>query len=422
MRRLPLADELPYRFYPPRIHPLWMRLGRYYIGWQLRHELQVHAMEITGLDHLQPLLNRGDGVMITPNHSDNADGGMMFEVGRRAGRPFYFMAAYQLFTGLNRFHLPRLGVFPVDREGSDLRAFKTGVEILAAAKNPLVVFPEGEVYHMGDRLTPLREGAAALATTAARKVAEAGRNVWIVPAAIKYRFLDGHDPLPALERLMTDLESRFTWWPRLDHDLVERIYFYAEGLLGLKELEYHGAVQTGAIPTRVAALRAHLLDTIEDRRLGKRSHEADPVRVKELRRACLEALAAPGITAEEAGSLRRELHDLFVVVQLYSYPGNYVKEAPTVERIAETLMKYEQDVYAIPEMIRPRGPRRALVRLGAPIDVAAALKEAGKPRHAVSALTATLEHRIQELLDALGPGRPLPERRPAEHSAGLGAR
>jgi hypothetical protein len=408
MRRLPLADQLPYRFYPPRIHPLWIWLGQFYIRHQVRRELLVHAFEVAGIEALRPLLERGDGVLIAPNHCDNADAGVMFEVSRRAGRPFYFMAAYQLFTGLNRFHLPRMGVFPVDREGSDLKAFKAGVEILSAGKHPLVVFPEGEVYHMADRLTPLREGAAALAATAARKVAEAGRTVWIVPAAIKYRFLDGHDPLPALGHLMDDLEARYTWWPRNDHDLVERIYFYAEGMLALKELEYLGVVHHGPIKGRIAALRAFLLDRIEDRRLGKRSVAPDPVRVKELRRACLDALAEPGCTPGEADSLRHDLNDLFFVVQLYSYPGDYVKECPTVERVAETLMKFEQDVFGISEMIRPRGPRRALVRLGAAIDVGAALKAAGKPRHAAVTLTTELEHRIQDLLDALGPGRPLP--------------
>ena len=80
------------------------------------------SIEFAGLEGLTPLLARGDGVLITPNHTDNADAGVMFELGHRVRRPFYFMAAYQLFTGLNRIHLPRLGVFPVDREGSDLRA------------------------------------------------------------------------------------------------------------------------------------------------------------------------------------------------------------------------------------------------------------------------------------------------------------
>jgi hypothetical protein len=408
MRRFPLADELPYQFYPPRIHPVWSRLGRVHITRQLRRVLGVDSIETTGLEALSPLLGRGDGILITPNHCDNADAGVMFELGHRVRRPFYFMAAYQLFTGLNRFHLPRLGVFPVDREGSDLRAFKTGVEVLTAGKNPLVVFPEGEVYHTADRLTPLREGAAALAVAAARRAGEAGGNTWIVPAAIKYRYQEGDDVVPALERLMADLEARHTWWPRKEQDLVERIYFYAEGMLALKELEYFSAVRQGSIKERIAALRAFLLDRIEDRRLGKRSTDDVPARVKELRRACLDALAVAGVTAAEADALRRDLNDLFVVVQLYSYPGDYVKELPTLERVAETLMKFEEDIFASGEMVSPRGSRRALVRLGPAIDVGAALKAAAKPRHAAGALTDELERRMQALLDAIGPGRPMP--------------
>jgi hypothetical protein len=407
MRRLPLADELPYHFYPPRLHPLWIWLGRFYIRHELRRVLRVESIDVAGLEQLTPLCAQESGVLIAVNHCDDADAGVMFEVSYRARRRFYFMAAYQLFTGLNRIHLPRLGVFPVDREGADLRAFKTGVEVLAAGKHPLVVFPEGEVYHMADRLTPIREGAAALAVAAARKAADAGRNIGIVPVAIKYRYLEGHGVLPALERLMDELEARFTWRPRTGHDLVERIYFFAEGLLALKELEYCGQVQHGPIPERIAALRTFLLDRIEDRRLNKRSCEAAPVRVKELRRACLDALAAPGVSSEEAAALRHDLDDLFVVVQLYSYPGDYVKECSTVERVAETLMKFEEDVFAHRDMVSPHGPRRALVRLGEPIDVAAALKAAGKPRQATATLIGELQRRMQGLLDALGPGRAL---------------
>ena len=208
---------------------------------------------------------------------------------------------------------------------------------------------------------------------------------------------------------MADLEARHTWWPRKDHDLVERIYFYAEGMLALKELEYYGAIRHGAIKDRIAALRASLLERIEDRRLGKRSTEDEPVRVKELRRACLDALAAPGVSADRGGALRRDLNDLFVVVQLYSYPGDYVKECPTLERVAETLMKFEEDIFASSGMVHPHGPRRALVPLGPAIDVGASLKAAAKPRHAAAALTDELERQMQALLDALGPGRPMPE-------------
>src|SRR6185312_9191313 len=169
MRQLPLGDQLPYRFYPPTIRPFLVWAGQFYLKGALRREHKVVELDIAGLEQVAPLLNRGDGVLLTPNHPDHADCFVMFELSRRLGTLFYYMAAYQIFQGKNRWILPRIGVFPVDREGADLTAFKTGVNILAKAENPLVIFPEGEIYRLAERLTPIREGAAAVAAAAARK-------------------------------------------------------------------------------------------------------------------------------------------------------------------------------------------------------------------------------------------------------------
>ncbi len=409
MDRLQLREGLSYEFLPPRIGRFWLWLGRLYARRVYLKGLKVDSVEIEGLDRVAPLLGRGDGVLFTPNHPDHADSGVALELGRRLGHPLYFMAAYQIFQingRMGRFLLPRVGAFPVDREGSDLRAFKTAVDILGRG-DPLGIFPEGEIYHTNDRLTPIREGAAAVATAAAKRAAERGKTVRIVPMGIKYRFLDGADPLPALRQAMGRLESRFTWWPRDGHALVDRIHAYAEAMLGLKEMELLGATRPGAIKERIAALSDAILDGLEDRHFGKRRDDDVPVRVKEIRHACLEKLAEPATTAEEAASLRRDLYDVFVAVQLFSYPGDYLRESPTVERIAETLTKFEQDVLTVEPAAY--APRRAIVRFGEPIDVRERMAGSARPRLAVGAITTELESRIQAVLDAIGPGRPVPE-------------
>jgi 1-acyl-sn-glycerol-3-phosphate acyltransferase len=405
MDRQPLGDQFPYRFYPPKLNRFWWHVGRPYNRFQiLGREQNVVEVDIQGSEHLEPLLGRGDGVLITPNHPDRADPGSLFEVSHRLGQPFAYLAGYQLFRGMARFALPRLGVFPVDREGADLRAFKAGVEVLVKGRHPLVIFPEGEVYYTCDRLTPIREGAVSFASTASKRLAGQGKTVWIVPTAVKYRFLDTCDPLPALVEVMDRLEARFTWWPRSDRPLMERIYRYAEGLLSLKELEFHGEARPGPIKERVASLRDSILDRIEDKHVGKRRVDTVPVRIKELRRVCLEALAEPNATPERVAELRRDLNDIFVALQLFSYPGDYVLTEPTLERIAETLLKFEQDTLGA-EDAKPRGPRRAIVRFGEPIDVGRRLAALGKSRAATGQITDELEGRIQGLLDAIGPGR-----------------
>ena len=47
-----------------------------------------------------------------------------------------------------------------------------------------------------------------MAVTAAKRLGERGKTVWVVPVGIKYRFLDGHDPTPALSTLMDELEAQ----------------------------------------------------------------------------------------------------------------------------------------------------------------------------------------------------------------------
>ena len=415
MHRLPLADQLPYRFHPPRPSSFWVRATRGYRRRLLRGEHRVLAIDVVGLEHLPPLLERRDGVMLTPNHCDRADGLVMLDLADRVGRPFCCMAAYQIFegnAGLRHRLFPRLGIFPVDREGADRSAFKAAVEVLTVGRSPLLLFPEGEVYYLADRLTPLREGAATLALAAAKRRAEAGTTVWIVPVGLKYRFPDDHDPLPAFLDRMARLERRLTWRPRDDRPLVERIYRFAEALVSLKELEYLGAARSGPLSERIAALQDALLRPIEARRSTRRRGDPAaspvPVRVKDLRKSCLEILADPRTPPDEARRLRDDLDDLFLAMQAYSYPGDYVARQPTRERIAETLMKLEEDLLLEPgECAGPLGPRRVEMRLGSPIDVASALAEAGSSRAAAPALTAELERRIRALLDAIGPGRPL---------------
>ena len=411
MNRQPLSDEFSYHFVPPRLDPLCLWLAGRVGPGMIRKDHKIESLAFEGEAFLRGALGRGDGVLICPNHTDHADSHMTFALARRVGVPFYCMVAYQILRGFRGWFLPRIGAFPVDREGADLRAFKTAVDVLARGENPLVIFPEGEVHHLGDKLTPLREGALAVATTAAKRAAERGKTVWLVPLAIKYRYLDGADPIPALHKVMGELERRANWRVDPSRPLVGRVYRYAEGMMGLKEFEYFGAARSGPLPARLGALREFLLARIEARRFTEPRRQAlsglgVPERVKEVRRACLDALADPKSTDAERRASRDDLHDAFVAFQTYSYPGDYLRDEPTVERAAETLMKFEEDFLGVHE-VTPHAPRRAVVRVGEPVDVGARLAAFARPRQAVGALTTELEGRLQSLLDAIGPGRPL---------------
>src|SRR5262249_51220574 len=156
----------------------------------------------------------------------------------------------------------------------------TAVEILRAKKEPLVIFPEGDIYHNNDRVTPFRDGAAAIAMSAAKK---AERPIVCVPVALKCFYLE--DPTPGLAELMTRLEESIHWRPRPELPLYERLYRFAEGMLALKEMEHLGQPQSGSVRDRTLKLADTLLSRLEARHKVPNKGGIVPERVKEVRRA-----------------------------------------------------------------------------------------------------------------------------------------
>jgi 1-acyl-sn-glycerol-3-phosphate acyltransferase len=359
------------------------------------HEQKLVEIEIHGAEPVREVLGRGAGMLITPNHPTHADAYSMYEVSDAVGRPFYFMATWHLFTArtppvqrILQWH----GVFSVDREGTDLRAFKQAVEIVQRRPFPLVIFPEGEVYHCNDRLTPLREGAAMVALSAARR---AERPVVCVPCALKYEYLE--DPTPTLLATMAEVERHIHWRPETERPLSERVYRFAEAAMAIKEIEFYGHATTGSLPERTEALANHILGRLEARHGIDPGGRTIPERTKELRRTSLEGLKELSADDPQYKQINDDLDDLFLVVQAFSYPGDYVAEQPSVERLAETLDKFEEDVlgkYAS----TVRAARKMTARLGEPI----AVEGKREARLGASALTSLLEQRIQEMLDGHG--------------------
>jgi len=372
--------EKPPKWWSPKLSPFWLQVWRpFRRRFRIRGQ-QLLDIDVRGAEHVRTAVDSGQGVLITPNHSTHADCYSMFGASDRAGMPFYYMVAWQVLGQghwLRRLALRQHGCFSVDREGTDVQAFRQAVDILKSARNPLVIFPEGEVYHCNDRLRPFREGPAAMALLAARK---GSRPVCCVPCAIKYRYMT--DPTAQMLETMNQLEQAVYWRPRPDLSLSERIYRLAEGLLALKEIEILGHTCKGSTSERIAHLVEVVLNQVERRHELDGAGQSVPERVKALRRRILDQLEPLS-------------EDVFLAVQLYSYPGDYVSEQPSIERIAETLDKLEEDLLKIPSATI-RGPRRAEVTFGEPIPV-----ETGKSQKgATHRLTSLLEERVQQMLDA----------------------
>ncbi len=392
-------------FRPPKPSRFWSVALWPVHRWVMRRMHGISDVTVTGLDQLKTV-EPADGILICPNHSYTGDGSVMAEVGRRAPRPFYFMAARHTFAGhggVDGFLLQRLGGFSVDREGCDRAAMRQANDLLTAGKT-LVIFPEGEIYHTNERLTPLREGVGFMALTAQRELDKQGRGgrVWIVPTFIRYAF-DG-DVLPALEDAMARLESRFLLKPPRGMPLHERIVRHGEMLLTIKEKEKIGKSfddDGQTLPMRIARLTSAMLANLEQKHVGKTNVDDPlPLRVKQLRRHLLDEICRQGTPPDKVTEAHDALEDVHVVVQLFSYPGDYITSKPSIERMAETIEKFEEDVYG--DYAKPKGKRRATVTLGAPLDVKSFAAAGVKPRAAAAEVTARLESAITGLMENAG--------------------
>jgi hypothetical protein len=315
------------------------------------------------------------------------------------GLSFRYMAAREGFERHPAFAfvLQHLGAFSVDREGADLSAIKTAMQILQKGESPLVIFPEGEIYHHHEQLGLLNEGVATILLRSLGKIDEP-RTCWLVPTAMRYLY--DESATETFSARLDRLEDRIGWKPRPELPVVDRIYRLGSGLLALKEEEFLGFTQSGSLVDRITALRDRLIERVEQRHGIAGGDRTIPERVKairgRIRRQLLDEDKPP--TADAMRLLQDDLDTVFVVLQLFSYPGRYVKELPTHHRIAETLLKLEEDVLG--DGSYP-APRDAVVRFGEPVDVRAFLRERGlDAKSGVEPLTQFMAESIQRELEA----------------------
>ena len=388
-------DRIPYgsppRWWGPKLRPWFIRFLGPPRRVRMRRREGLQEVDVQGLDNLRQALAQGDGVLVTSNHAGHADAFVFLIAGDRLGVPFYYMVAWQtlhLLGPVGRGVLRRHGCFSVDREANDFRAFRRAVEILRRKRNPLVMFPEGEIYHNCYRLHPFRTGTAAIALTAARA---ADRRVVCVPAAIKYRY--AHDPTPLLNPVVDALERRLSWQPRRDLPLERRLRRVADGYVALKELEYRGEVREGPFSDRTLSLADAILRRLEARYPAAPRETTIPERVTALRRQAVPVREASRPGEPEFESAERDLEDIAVAVQLYSYADDYEVDRPSIEHLAEVVDKLEEDILGAPTAT-VRGVRRAVIRFGEPLEVS----RTGNVKEQVPILTEVLHARVRELL------------------------
>ncbi len=404
--------EKPYEFLPPGRGTFWswlIKTFNLHAIWLKRNQ-GVESYELRHTERLKASLAAGHGILLTPNHCRYADPLSLGWLAKEVDCHVYAMASWHLFHQSRFFSwaIRKMGAFSVYREGVDRKAIQTAIEILTAAERPLIIFPEGALTRTNDHLHALLEGVAFIARTAAKRRAadSPSQKVVIHPVAIKYFFRGNLDE--TADGVLTDIERRLSWRPQRNLATDERIAKVGFALLALKEMEYFDRTFSDDLATRLHRLIDRLLGPWEREWFGDVQQGEVVPRVKALRMKILPEMVAGRIDEAERQRRWHQLEDIYLAQQISCYPPDYLASRPSVDRLLETIERYEEDLMGKP---RVHGKLHVTIDVGEAIEVPTARERGRKP----DPLMVELEQRLQGMLDSLAAESPLYQ--PAASSA-----
>lgn len=390
--------DRPYEFVPPHRGNLWPSFIQRFrlVDRYLRRSEGVVDHECRGLDHFRQALDRGDGILLAPNHCRYADPLVLGWPAREVGTHLYAMGSWHLFnkSTFDSFALRKMGAFSINREAADRQSLETAIQVIADAERPLVLFPEGTTNRTNDVLKPLLDGVSFIARSAARRrQKDHGGQVSMIPIGLKYLCVSPIDDWA--DQQLHRIEKRIGWLKPLDQGIWERTVRLAEALLSLKEIQYFREAKCGDLPARRDKLIGHLLGDVE-RRLNMNSKDSEVrARVRAIRMEVVSRYFAADIDAEEQRRLRYDVAAAELAQELLSYPDCYLHpEQVTDTRIVETIQRMQETFFGKADSSIPL---KAVIQFDEPIIVPAEKA----PRGQTDPLLELLKQRLTGMLDSL---------------------
>jgi hypothetical protein len=402
--------DRPYKFVPPhrgKWWPTFIQTFRLYNGYLQKRE-GVYSSESRGLENLKEPLERGDGILLAPNHCRYADPLVLGWPARELNTYLYAMASWHLFneSWFDSFALQKMGAFSIYREGPDRQSLEMAIDILVTADRPLVIYPEGTTNRTNDVLKPLLDGITFIARSAARRRAKrSSGQVVLLPVGMKY--LCKTDITDWADAQLTQLEERLGWSRKGNLSTLQRTTRLAEGLLSLREIEYLGESNSGALPHRRDHLIEQMLVQLEDDLRIPHCDDSVQARVSAIRKNA--AVTYASSTDESEKQLMRDNVVAADLVQdISSYPTCYLRpDQATDTRVVETIQRMQETLYGKADGSMPL---HAVIQFDQPIVVPAEKAPRSKP----DPLMEQLADRLSAMLEALST-----EANPIEDGASL---
>lgn len=322
-----------------------------------------------------------------------------------------------------------LGGTPIMRGKVDRPGLKSARDLLLDGQFPLTVAPEGATNNHSEIVSPLEPGVAQLAFWCDGDLRKSDRpeQVIVVPVGLQYGYIN--PPWDAIDQLLSSLEAdlNITHSPQPNMPAAEtryrRLYGLGESMLDLMENFYRDFYRrslpeiTETDPNLKFAQRLqNLLDatlTVAEEYLNVKPRGTVGDRCRRLEQAGWDRIYRADLpdmcpvergladwVAREASS---RMGHMRLVERFTAVTGKYVREKPTAERFAETLLivwRVSQWIQGNSASNPPQlGAQRAWLRVGEPINVSDRQDAYSQDRKgAIANLTDTLQHQLESLI------------------------
>ncbi len=405
------SGPAPPRFWPPRFSRAVLRCV-----WPISSRALWRFARVSEVELLPPARDlfdrlRGQRVLMTPSHSGGLEVFVMFHLSRMLRREWFYMAGHEAFLPpLQGWLLQRVGCYSIVRATADRESFRTTRQILAAGERPLVIFPEGESMFQNDVVLPFQEGVAQLAFWALDDLVKQGDPppLYFLPMAIKYIYLA--DMRDEIDRALARLERKVGVAKAPGASLYTRLRAVGETVLAVGEADYGVRPEPGAtLDDRLQRIK-HIIVERAALALGVPDNSERPLvdRIRslfnEIERWSYEEIEESEYLRERRQQRQEKARvlydDLMRVLQMAALHEGYVGETQSAERFLEVIGRLELEVYRRRWV---RGPRKAIVQVGEPINVTERYADYRRDRRsAVHALTQTTETAVLNMLLGLG--------------------
>jgi hypothetical protein len=294
----------------------------------------------------------------------------------------------------------QMGGTSILRGKLDRAGLKSARDLLVNGQLPFMAAPEGATNGHSEIVAPLEPGVAQLAFWCAEDLAKADRPepVVIIPIGLQYSYSGNH--WRAIEALLTDLETQ-AGINSPDAGVVDQQRMYqrlsqlGERLLTIMEQHYDRFYHQ-TLPELAPELASHdqlaarmqrLLEvalSVCETSFGLTAKGSSIDRCRRLEQASWDQIYRDDVDLDKLSTLERRLADriatesqmhlwhMRLVESFVSVTGSYVREKPTIDRFAETLLITWETMVRLggdrSSLKRPRiGAQTARITIGDPI-------------------------------------------------------